>query len=161
MQDNSNAAYELDYYRQRQFKAGWQDLAEVVFSGILASADDADGQDFLRLMGSHLAKKLPLPVAETLGDLEDGLNAMLRHFDWGWVQIEANGEQMLLTHYAYPHSADPQGEAAWTSSFALVMAGAYDAWLLAQGGETHVSLRWRGPAEDNTLVFCYRNEQRR
>lgn len=66
MQDINNTWYELDYYRQRQFKAGWQDLIEVVFSGILASADDTDSRDFLRLMGSNLAKKLPLPEAETV-----------------------------------------------------------------------------------------------
>ncbi|CAI1841359.1 Cellulose synthase operon protein D [Serratia fonticola] len=161
MQDINTTGYELDYYRHRQFKAGWQDLIEVVFSGILASADDADSRDFLRLMGSNLAKKLPLPEAETVGELEDALNALLRQFDWGRVQIEANGEQMILTHYAYPHSADPANEDVWALSFATVLEGAYDAWLLAQGGEAHVSLRWRSPAKDNTLVFCYRNEQRR
>ncbi|RQW65225.1 cellulose synthase, partial [Listeria sp. SHR_NRA_18] len=106
-------------------------------------------------------KKLPLPEAETVGELEDALNALLRQFDWGRVQIEANGEQMILTHYAYPHSADPANEDVWALSFATVLEGAYDTWLLAQGGEPHVSLRWRSPAKDNTLVFCYRNEQRR
>lgn len=161
MQESHNSSYELDYYRQRQFKSGWQDLIEVVFSGILASADDTDSRDFLRLMGSNLAKKLPLSVAETVGELEDSLNVLLRHFDWGKVQIEANGEQMILTHFAYPHSADPDNEAAWVLSFATVLEGAYDTWLLAQGGEAHVSLRWRSPAKDNILVFCYRNEQRR
>lgn len=161
MQDIRHTSCELDYYRQRQFKAGWQDLIEVVFSGILASADDTDSRDFLRLMGSNLAKKLPLPEAETVGELEDALNALLGQFDWGRVQIEANGEQLILTHYAYPHSAEPVSEDAWTLSFASVLEGAYDTWLLAQGGEPHVTLRWRSPAKDNTLVFCYRNEQRR
>ncbi|WP_431223101.1 cellulose biosynthesis protein BcsD [Serratia sp. L9] len=148
MQDINNASYELDYYRQRQFKPGWQDLIEVVFSGIQASADDADSRDFLRLMGGNLARKLPLSQAETLGDLEDSLNAMLRHFDWGWVQIEASGEQMLLSHYAYPHSADPDSEAAWALSFASVLEGLYDAWLLAQGGVSCFSaLAWPGQGQ--------------
>ncbi len=123
MQDINTTGYELDYYRQRQFKAGWQDLIEVVFSGILASADDADSRDFLRLMGSNLAKKLPLPEAETVGELEDALNALLRQFDWGRVQIEANGEQMVLTHYAYPHSADPANEDVWALSLPRCLRG--------------------------------------
>ncbi|MFC0229376.1 cellulose biosynthesis protein BcsD [Serratia aquatilis] len=161
MQDINNSLYELDYYRQRQFKAGWQDLVEVVFSGILASADDADSRDFLRLMGANLAKKLPLPDAETVGDLEDSLNRMLRHFDWGSVRIDATQEQLLLTHYAYPRSADIESEPIWVLSFATVLEGAYEAWLLAQGGEPHVSLRWCGPAQENTLIFSYRNEQLR
>ncbi|TQI79699.1 cellulose synthase subunit D [Serratia fonticola] len=161
MQEINNASYELDYHRQRQFKAGWQDLVEVVFSGILATADEADGCDFLRLMGSNLAQKLPLSAAETVGELEDELNARLRHFDWGRVQIEATDEQLLLTHYAYPRSAEPNSEATWTLSFASVLEGAYASWLLAQGGESHVSLRWQGPARDDALVFCYRNEQRK
>ncbi|WON78082.1 cellulose biosynthesis protein BcsD [Serratia sp. UGAL515B_01] len=161
MQDIINSSCELDYYRQRQFKTGWQDLIQVVFSGILASADDADGRDFLRLMGANLASKLPLPAAETVGELEDGLNGLLRHFDWGRVQIDPTPEQLLLTHYAYPRSDDPDNESIWAVSFATVLEGAYEAWLLAQGGEPHVSLRWCGPAEENTLIFRYKNEQRR
>lgn len=161
MQDINNSSYELDYYRQRQFKTGWQDLVEVVFSGILASADHTDARDFLRLMGGNLAKKLPLPDAETVGDLEDSLNRMLRHFDWGRVQIESTPEQLLLTHCAYPRSADSESEELWALSFATVLEGAYEAWLLAQGGEPHVSLRWCGTAQENTLVFSYKNEQLR
>lgn len=161
MLDIKNTSFELDYYRQRQFKAGWQDLMEVVFSGILANADGADGRDFLRQMGGNLAKKLPLPEVQTVGELRDALNSLLRQFDWGWVQIEATGERLLLTHHAYPHSNLSHSEETWALCFACVLEGAYENWLLAQGGEPHISLRWLEPAKDNTLVFCYRNVQSR
>jgi hypothetical protein len=161
MLDIKSTSCELDYYRQRQFKAGWQDLVEVVFAGILASADAGDGRDFLRLMGGNLANKLPLPEVQTVGELKEALNTMLRQFDWGWVQIEATAEQLLLTHHAYPQSVHPHSEATWALAFACVLEGAYEHWLLAQGGEPHVSLRWLEPAKDNTLVFCYRNVQPR
>lgn len=161
MQDINNMSYELDYYRQQRFKAGWQDLVEVMFSGILASADEADGRDFLRLMGRNLATKLPLPLAETVGELEDNLNNLLRHIDWGWVQIEATHEQLRLLHYACPRSPEPDNEAAWELAFATVLEGAYAAWLQAQGGEPHVSLHWQRATKDNALVFCYKNEQPR
>ncbi|OMQ25741.1 cellulose biosynthesis protein BcsD [Serratia oryzae] len=159
MQDINNASYELDYYRRQQFKPGWQSLMEVVFSGILASADEADSRDFLRLMGSQLAEKTPLPEAETVGDLEDSINAVLSQFDWGWVQVDASEQGILLTHYAYPQAPDPDNESLWSISFATVLEGAYATWLLAQGGAPHVALRQSQQSQDHTLVFSYRNEQ--
>jgi hypothetical protein len=159
MQDIDNASYELDYYRRQQFKPGWQSLIEVIFSGILASADDADSRDFLRLMGSHLAEKMPLPDAQTVGEFEDGINALLSHFDWGWVQLEASEQGMLLTHHAYPQTPDPDNESMWSLSFATVLEGVYATWLLAQGGASHVSLRQSQQSDERTLVFSYKNEQ--
>lgn len=159
MQDINNASYELDYYRRQQFKPGWQSLMEVIFSGILASADEADSRDFLRLMGSHLAEKTPLPDAQTVGDLEDGINAVLSHFDWGWVQVEASEQEILLTHYAYPPAPDPDNEPVWSLSLATVLEGVYATWLLAQGGAPHVALRQSQPSQDRTLVFSYGNGQ--
>ncbi|AHG21773.1 cellulose synthase [Chania multitudinisentens RB-25] len=159
MQDINNASYELDYYRHQQFKPGWHSLVEVVFAGIMASADDADGRDFLRLMGSHLAQKTPLPEAQTIGELEDGINATLSHFDWGWVRVEASEKEILLTHYAYPQTPEPDNAPLWTLSFATVLEGIYETWLLAQGGAPHVSLRRKHSSQDRTLVFSYRNGQ--
>ncbi|WP_337263881.1 MULTISPECIES: cellulose biosynthesis protein BcsD [unclassified Serratia (in: enterobacteria)] len=159
MQDINNASYELDYYRRQQFKPGWQSLMEVVFSGIFASADEADSRDFLRLMGSQLAEKTPLPEAETVGDLEDSINAVLSQFDWGWVKVDASEQEILLTHYAHPQAPDPNNELLWSLSFATVLEGAYATWLLAQGGAPHVALRQNQQYQDHTLVFSYRNGQ--
>lgn len=159
MQDINNASYEIDYYRRQQFKPGWQSLMEVVFSGIFASADEADSRDFLRLMGSRLAEKTPLPDVQTVGDLEDSINAVLSHFDWGWVHIDASEQEILLTHYAYPQAPDPDNESIWRLSFATILEGAYATWLLAQGGAPHVALRHSQQSRDHTLVFSYRNGQ--
>jgi len=159
MQDINNASYELDYYRRQQFKPGWQNLTDVIFTGIFASADDVDGRDFLRLMGSHLAEKTPLPDAQTVGELEDGINAVLGHFDWGMVQVEASEQEIVLTHYAYPQAPEADNEPMWNLSFATMLEGAYATWLQAQGGAPHVSLRQSHQSEERTLVFSYRNGQ--
>ncbi|KFK95607.1 MULTISPECIES: cellulose biosynthesis protein BcsD [unclassified Serratia (in: enterobacteria)] len=159
MQDINNASYELDYYRRQQFKPGWSSLIEVIFSGILASADDADSRDFLRLMGSQLAEKTRLPDAQTVGELEDGINAVLSHFDWGWVQVEASEQEIVLKHHAYPQTPDPDNEPMWNLSFATVLEGVYATWLQAQGGAPHVSLRWNPQLAQQALVFSYKNGQ--
>jgi hypothetical protein len=150
---------ELNYHRRQQSKPGWQSLVAVIFSGILASSEDADGRDFLYLMGNRLAEQMPLADAQTVGELEDGINKVLGRFDWGWVQVAASEQELVLTHYAYPQAPDADNEAMWLLSFATVLEGIYATWLLAQGGAAHVALRRSQQSADRTLVFSYRNDR--
>lgn len=63
--------------------SGLASLVQVLFSGILASAEDEDGCRFLTLMGGNLGRQHPLPVCATLGELEENINHILNRFDWG------------------------------------------------------------------------------
>lgn len=150
---------QLQYYRQRQFKPGWQDLVQVIFSGILATADDADGREFLQLMGRQLAQQHPLPLAHTVGDLEDRLNELLACFDWGLVHIDANEQQLTLTHSACPLAPQAEAQPRWLAAFGAVLTGAYGEWLQRQGGAPQVPLRWHGGEDEATLIFLYGNAQ--
>jgi len=157
MQQQDYTRVEQQYYRQRKQTSGWQNLVQVLFSGILSSADDEDGRRFLALMGSNLARQYPLPTAATLGELEDQLNQLLGQFDWGVVKIEATNQQLTLAHIAWPAAPQGSDEALWQIALVAVLEGAYGEWLLAQGGQASVSLRWQESGREGVLLFRYQN----
>jgi hypothetical protein len=130
---------------------------QVLFSGILSSADDEDGRRFLTLMGSNLAKQYPLPTATTLGELEDSLNQLLAQFDWGVVKIDATPQHLTLAHIAWPVAPQGSDEQHWQTALVAVLEGAYGEWLLAQGGQSSVSLRWQESQREGVLLFRYQN----
>lgn len=157
MQDTNYASLQLDYYRQRQSRPGWQDLLQILFSGILSTADDEDGRQFLNMMGSNLAKQHPLPLARTVGELEDALNGLLTEFDWGFVKIEPAEQELTLVHCAWPTASPHNDDTHWRYALATVLEGAYSEWLQAQGGKNHVPLRWQNHDREGSLVFRYKN----
>ena len=143
MQEHNYTQVAQEYYRQRHTTPGWQSLVQVLFSGILASADDEDGRRFIMLMGNNLARQHQLPASATLGELEDNINHILSRFDWGVVKLEATQQQLALVHIAWPVS--PQGQVAdlWRIVLFSQFEGLYGGWLLIQGGRPFVQLRWQ------------------
>ncbi|NDL64632.1 cellulose biosynthesis protein BcsD [Acerihabitans arboris] len=148
---------ELDYFRRRQCQAGWQDLLDIMISGITANAGDEDRRQFLNLMGSQLAGRFPLPHAETVGDLEDSLNRLWSDFHWGFVQLQPGETCLTLAHHAFPAAAPGAREEEWTAGLAAVLEGAYAEWLSAQGGQPHVALRWQPDSAEGIMTFSYQN----
>ncbi|MCX2943884.1 cellulose biosynthesis protein BcsD [Rahnella perminowiae] len=157
MQEHSYSQVAQEYYRQRHTTPGWQSLVQVLFSGILASADDEDGRHFLTLMGNNLARQHPLPGSATLGELEDNINQLLRHFDWGVVKLEATQQQLALVHIAWPVSPQGQDDELWSIALISLFEGLYAEWLLSQGGQPYVPLRWQESTPEGAFVFRYQN----
>jgi len=157
MQEHNYTQVAQEYYRQRHTTPGWQSLVQVLFSGILASADDEDGRRFLTLMGNNLARQHPLPAAATLGELEDNINHILSRFDWGVVKLEATSQQLALVHIAWPASPQGQDDALWPIALIALFEGLYAEWLLSQGGQPYVPLRWQESTPEGAFVFRYQN----
>lgn len=157
MQDRPNTTPELDYFRRRQYQSGWQDLLDIMISGITANAGDEDRRQFLNLMGSRLAARFPLPQAETVGDLEDGLNRLWSDFHWGFVRLRPGETDLTLIHHAFPPAATGAQEEEWTAGLAAILEGAYAEWLSAQGGQSHVALRWQRDGAEGIMTFSYQN----
>ena len=157
MQEHDYAQVEQQYYRHRHQSSGWQSLVQVLFSGILSSADDEDGRRFLTLMGGDLARQYPLPAAATLGELENNLNQLFSHFDWGVVKIEATQQYLQLVHLAWPAAPQTQDAELWRIALIALLEGAYAEWLQAQGGQATVPLRWQESSREGALLFRYQN----
>lgn len=157
MQDTLATSPELDYYRRRQYQSGWQDLLDIMISGIAENAGDEDRRQFLNLIGANLARRFPMPHAETVGELEDRLNGLWADFHWGFVRLHPTENTLTLTHHAFPAAAAGAQEPQWIAGLAAILEGAYAEWLLAQGGQPHVALRWQQDGAEGIMTFDYRN----
>lgn len=157
MQDMLNASPELGYYRRRQYQSGWQDILDIMISGIAENAGDEDRRQFLNLMGSRLAQRFLMAQAQTVGDLEDELNRLWAGFHWGYVRLQPAEASLTLKHYAFPAAAAGADESQWIAGLAAILEGAYAAWLVAQGGQSHVALRWQQDSAEGVMTFSYRN----
>jgi|SRR5471030_2435241 len=157
MQDMLNTTPELDYYRRQQYQSGWQDLLDIMISGIAENASDEDRRQFLNLMGNRLADRFPLNPAETVGNLEDQINRLWSAFHWGCVTLQPGETLLILVHRAFPIAAAGAQAEQWFAGFAAVLEGAYAQWLLAQGGQPHVALQWQQDSAEGTMTFSYQN----
>ncbi|MDX5628132.1 MULTISPECIES: cellulose biosynthesis protein BcsD [unclassified Brenneria] len=162
MQAYDPVAHQLEYYQYRQQKPGWQDLLQVVFSGIFSDADENDARDFLRQAGKHLARRYPLAASLTLGELEDRINQRLAEFDWGFIRLEPAERQITLLHQAWParlpSEQQQNEEQSWRRAFTCVLEGLYGEWMLSQSGHPHVAVRKQSSdVAGQTLVFLYKS----
>ncbi|WP_213991328.1 cellulose biosynthesis protein BcsD [Sodalis sp. dw_96] len=157
MQEMLNASPELGYYRRQQYKSGWQDMLDIMISGIAENAGDEDRRQFLNLMGSRLAQRFPMAQAQTVGDLEDQLNRLWAGFHWGYVRLQPTESSLTLMHYAFPPAAAGADASQWIAGLAAILEGAYAEWLVAQGGQSHVALRWQQDGTEGVMTFSYRN----
>lgn len=156
MQENNDLSQQLDYYRQHQHQSGWQNVVQVLFLGIQANAENADARAFLHSMGANLAQQQPLPLSHTVGELEDNINRLWANYHWGFVHIDANEQEIRLTHSAWPNTDNAGEQKQWKSAFAAFLAGIYGAWLNQQGGDPEVNARWLDNEIEGPLVFRYK-----
>ncbi|WP_170975337.1 cellulose biosynthesis protein BcsD [Martelella alba] len=152
-----HTAPEWDYYRRRQYRSGWQDMLDIIFSGIADNAGDEDRRQFLNLMGANLARRFAQPPVATVGEFEDKLNALWADFDWGFVRLHPTEDSLTLTHHAFPAAAAGARETEWITGLAAILEGAYAEWLRQQGGAAHVALRWQQDGAEGAMTFGYRN----
>lgn len=96
----------LNYYRQQQYQPGWFDLLSVMINGMLRNAGERESHAFLQQMGDTLAGRYPLGAAQTVGELEAEINAVLARFNWGFVDVQPRDTSMLITHRALPRAMD-------------------------------------------------------
>ncbi len=144
----------LRYYAQQHCSRQWVHFIAAMFAEFEERVDAAEADQFLETLGSRVARFLPLRRCESLGDLEDDINAVLDGIDWGWVRIN-EGEQFIeITHGAYPMVPQDESRRSW---FVPIIEGLYTVWLAEQGGDPTFSARLAGqpPASGGALTLYY------
>lgn len=143
-----------EYYQSQSHRPGWQDLAESMLLAISASTDKASARDFQRMIGTHLARRFPLPNVTTQGELEDGINRLFRQFGWGVISITSHALGMNIHHQAWPCTAPGDDEEQWMTAFANVLEGCWTHWMQALGGDRNASF-WMTHGDRESLSFSY------
>ena len=134
---------------------GWFDLLNLMISGMIDNAGEAESQAFLHNIGEQLAGRYPLPAARTVQDLETQINLVLARFNWGFADLQPQEGAMLIQHLGLPGSDDTQEQAQFQAALSAVLCGLYGRWLREQGGSATVPVVCESTAQDSTLTFRY------
>lgn len=154
-----NDAQLLHYFQQQQTQSGWFALLQAMVENMVANVGENQSHAFLTQMGDELGKRFPLPLSNTVGELETAINKQFAVFNWGYIDIDASETALLIRHKALPTPPDEAQQAAWSSAMSAVLEGLYARWLQSQGGKPTVSL-WRDAAPSATEVhFRYQNSR--
>ncbi|PVM78473.1 cellulose biosynthesis protein BcsD [Caulobacter radicis] len=145
---------DLGYLRRRRVSGQWAPFLAALADELAAVADKGAVKRFLCATGERMARRHALPKLETLDELEARLNEILDAMDWGWVQLAVAEDHILITHGACPNVLEDDDERAWPPLMAELLAGAYGAWLAAQGSPGGVTT-CRDPLA-SPLVFEHR-----
>lgn len=152
--DADNHARDLAYLNRRRVSPQWAPFLTAMADELAAVSDQGAVQRFLRATGERMARRAALPKLETLEDLEARINAVLADMDWGWAQLTAAADHILITHGACPNVLADDDRRSWPPLMAEVLAGAYGAWFAAQGSPGGVT-SCRDPSA-SPLVFEHR-----
>ncbi|MGH7093135.1 MAG: cellulose biosynthesis protein BcsD, partial [Stellaceae bacterium] len=95
--------------------------------------DPVEADQFLEILGSRMARLLPLRRCDRLEELEEDINAVLEGIDWGWARIrESDAGYIEIVHGAYPLVPQDEARRSW---LAPTLEGLYTEWMRGQGGD--------------------------
>jgi hypothetical protein len=154
LRDNDPRSRDLGYLNRRRVSSQWSAFLAALSAELAVVADDAGAAAFMRAIGLRLARQHPVGKVVTLEELEGHLNTVLAGMDWGWTQLSAEDDHILITHGACPNVLEDDTRRMWPPLMAEILAGAYGAWLLEQGSPGAVT-QCRDPLAA-PLVFEHR-----
>lgn len=144
----------LRYYAQRHCARQWVHFLAAMFAEFDERVDRAEAEQFLEILGMRMARMMPLPPSDNLGQLEADINAILEDIDWGWARVAESDHFLEITHGAYPMVPQDETQRCW---LAPVLEGLYSEWLGEQGGDRALTVRLadRDQPLGSPLVFYY------
>src|SRR5690606_6738016 len=83
-----NDAQLLQYFQNQQTQSGWFALLHTMVENMVANVGESQSHAFLTQMGDDLGKRFPLPLSNTVGELEMAINNQLARFNWGYIDID-------------------------------------------------------------------------
>jgi hypothetical protein len=144
----------LDYYARQQCSRQWVHFIAAMFAEFEHRVDPGEADRFLSTLGARMAEALPLRHCDSLGELEDDINAILEGIDWGWVRVGEAGRFIEIVHGAYPLVPQDDNRRSW---LVPILEAAYTVWLGGQGGDPSFAARMvsRPRAPGAPFVFQY------
>ena len=136
--DSANDEMQL-YYAQKQCSAQWRVFLLAISSEIFNHASDGDAKLFFREVGGEMARRMPLPQAKSLVELQELMNDQFDRMDWGQVELSDAGEGIDICHYAAPSSIAEDAREVWSRSLSYTLEGLYGHWFQAQGAAEYLT----------------------
>jgi len=128
----------LQYLTERHCSSQWRDVLGAFASELADTLDVESLRELMRRVGARFAARFDLGQCDTIADLERALTQVWLRTDWGWTQIEDNGETLTIHHHCAPlRTALGESADAWSPGF---LEGAYQHWFRALGSSEALAL---------------------
>jgi hypothetical protein len=145
----------LRYLLESNIAVQWRDWLAALAPNLVATLGEVEAWSLMRRTGRDLALARPLPVCETLAELEAEVGLELAQLNWGWARFAARNAGIDITHGAYPLAPTPDDPAGgW---FAAVLEGLYTEWLGALAGDLglHAITQARPESVGDVILLRY------
>lgn len=128
-------AKDINYKIQRECSRQWRIVLASMAQELADSSQHGSFNELGQRVGMRYAAQAALPECSSLKDLEKAITARWQIMDWGWINLDDQGENLLIVHHGagngdLPASAFGDETPAWTPAF---LRGAYQQWLASLG----------------------------
>ncbi len=143
----------LEYFMTRAADGPWRGFLQVLATELRAQMPAPEIRAFFHVLGNRLATRDPLPVGQSLGDLEVNVNRYFSQAGWGWMRLRDLNSSLELLHSCAP-LRQAFGDEAMEWAPAL-LEGLYAGWFKQLGAGHGLQLQQVGGAEGaaDTLRF--------
>lgn len=128
-------AKDINYKIQRECSRQWRMVLASMAQELADSSQQKSFNELGHRVGMRYAAQAALPACSSLKDLEEAITARWQTMDWGWINLDDQGKNLLIVHHGarngeLPISAFGDETQAWAPSF---LSGAYQQWLASLG----------------------------
>lgn len=117
----------VEYFAELQCSRQWKGFLRALAEELTQQLPESDLQALMRRLGARLARANPLPVCQTLDELQLAMGRVWVSQDWGWVALAEVPGSLRISHYCAPlFTALGPSSSAWAPAF---LEGVYQAWF--------------------------------
>ena len=144
------------YFNSQHCSTQWRSFIQVFVEEIYQTAGDEDARAFLRHIGTRLAAMHPVPLYDSIEELEKSMNLILSSMDWGWVKMEMHDLSLVFYHGAFPLPSYGKKEAEREALvFSALLEGLYHGWMVALGGNSEIAVRTQKAIPGQVFELVY------
>lgn len=149
-------AKDINYKIQRECSRQWRMVLASIAQELAIPSQQGSFHEWGQRVGMRYAAQATLPDCSSLKDLEEAITARWQIMDWGWVNLDDQGKNLLIVHHGarngeLPTSAFGDDTPAWTPAF---LSGAYQQWLASLGAGEQLRVKQVSAIDDfGTIEF--------
>ena len=146
----------IDYKLQRETSRQWRMVAAAMAQEFTNDTPYGCTNDFGHRVGVNYAIQAALPVCSSLRDLETAISNRWQNMDWGWINLDDRGKNLLIVHHSASNgqlaaSAFGLDAPVWLAAF---LSGVYQQWLASLGAGQDLRVKQISPIDEfGTIEF--------
>lgn len=148
-EDIAAPSSDLDFLLRERISNQWTGFLHALSDELLSQLTPQECRDFLRSVGTRLAKAMPIPTQDTVPELETAINEKLGAQRWGRVELIDTGSHLQIRHHYCPLPLALGMDAQVAGG---LLEGLYELWFRSVGAEEGLSIVQTGASVDGSVL---------